>query len=61
MARARTYIAWIVVSLLGLIALAVIAVLSPAVQTAAARCALRKINANISGRVSLERVHVTPG
>jgi hypothetical protein len=61
MARARTYVAWVVVSLLGLIALIVVLALLPAVQTIGARYALRKINANISGRVSLECVHVTPG
>ena len=61
MARTRTYLAWTAVALLGFIALTVLLVLSPAVQTAAARHALEYINANIAGNISLERLHLTAG
>lgn len=61
MARARTYLAWTALAFFAFLVLCVLLVLSPAVQTAAARRGLGYINANIAGHVSLERLHVTAG
>jgi hypothetical protein len=59
MARARTIFAWSAITLLGLIALSVLLVLMPAVQTAGARYALRSLNDTMAGKIQFDRIHVS--